>query len=203
MIRAEASCNILDLDYDNIDQPEDATDTTQVFFLFTFHFSKTKTIPCTSWEYDTSFWRRTIIMDFDLVCSVWETWKIQFFLSLSSFRKFTWESYSNKWLSSASCLASPSLASSVTGGKFVNLVVNDDGIRKHFIHFCSEVKIVKSFCSDRCTSSRIKNCLSLLQLAVSYQIWKCVSEQTCRVLATAIRENNLISTSIIIAAQKT
>ena len=144
MIRAEASCNILDLDYDNIDQPEDATDT-QVFFLFTFHFSKTKTIPCTSWEYDTSFWRRTIIMDFDLVCSVWETWKIQFFLSLSSFRKFTWESYSNKWLSSASCLASPSLASSVTGGKFVNMVVNDDGIRKHFIHFCSEVKIVNHF----------------------------------------------------------
>ena len=129
--------------------------------------------------------------------------KDSFFLSLSSFRKFTWESYSNKWLSSASCLASPSLASSVTGGKFVNMVVNDDGIRKHFIHFCSEVKIVKSFCSDRCTSSRIKNCLSLLQLAVSYQIWKCVSEQTCRVLATAIRENNLISTSIIIAAQKT
>ena len=38
MIRAEASCNILDLDYDNIDQPEDATDTTQVFLLFTFHF---------------------------------------------------------------------------------------------------------------------------------------------------------------------
>ena len=91
----------------------------------------------------------------------------------------------------------------MTGGKFVNMVVNDDGIRKHFIHFCSEVKIVKSFCSDRCTSSRIKNCLSLLQLAVSYQIWKCVSEQTCRVLATAIRENNLISTSIIIAAQMT
>ena len=25
---------------------------------------------CTSWEYDTSFWRKTIIMDFDLVCDV-------------------------------------------------------------------------------------------------------------------------------------
>ena len=25
---------------------------------------------CTSWEYDTSFWQKTIIMDFDLVCDV-------------------------------------------------------------------------------------------------------------------------------------
>ena len=25
---------------------------------------------CTSWEYDTTFWQRTIIMDFDLVCDV-------------------------------------------------------------------------------------------------------------------------------------
>ena len=27
-------------------------------------------LPCTAWEYDTSFWQRTIIMDFDLVCDV-------------------------------------------------------------------------------------------------------------------------------------
>ena len=202
MIRAEASCNILDLDYDNIDQPEDATDTTQVFFCSHFISPRRRQFPAPpgsttppSGE-ERSSWTLTSSARFG---------KLErfIFLSLSSFRKFTWESYSNKWLSSASCLASPSLASSVTGGKFVNMVVNDDGIRKHFIHFCSEVKIVKSFCSDRCTSSRIKNCLSLLQPAVSYQIWKCVSEQTCRVLATAIRENNLISTSIIIAAQKT
>ena len=26
--------------------------------------------PCTAWEYDTSFWQKTIIMDFDLVCDV-------------------------------------------------------------------------------------------------------------------------------------
>ena len=25
---------------------------------------------CSAWEYDTSFWQKTIIMDFDLVCDV-------------------------------------------------------------------------------------------------------------------------------------
>ena len=28
------------------------------------------TVPCTAWEHDTSFWRATIIMEFDLVCQV-------------------------------------------------------------------------------------------------------------------------------------
>ena len=32
--------------------------------------SEEEWIACTAWEYDTSFWRRTIIMDFDLVCDV-------------------------------------------------------------------------------------------------------------------------------------
>ena len=27
-------------------------------------------VACTAWEYDTSFWKMTIIMDFDLVCDV-------------------------------------------------------------------------------------------------------------------------------------
>ena len=27
-------------------------------------------VACRAWEYDTSFWQRTIIMDFDLVCDV-------------------------------------------------------------------------------------------------------------------------------------
>ena len=27
-------------------------------------------ISCSSWEYDTTFWEKTIIMDFDLVCEV-------------------------------------------------------------------------------------------------------------------------------------
>ena len=27
-------------------------------------------VACTTWEYDTSFWKMTIIMDFDLVCDV-------------------------------------------------------------------------------------------------------------------------------------
>ena len=47
------------------------------------------------------------------LCKLVET----FLFRLFSFRKFTWESYNNKWPSSASCLASPWLASSVTGGK--------------------------------------------------------------------------------------
>ena len=39
-------------------------------------------IPCTSWEYDTSFWKKTIIMDFDLVCEV-RIQSIHFFHQLS------------------------------------------------------------------------------------------------------------------------
>ena len=27
-------------------------------------------IPCSAWEYDKSFWQKTVIMDFDLVCDV-------------------------------------------------------------------------------------------------------------------------------------
>ena len=27
-------------------------------------------VACTAWEHDTSFWKMTIIMDFDLVCDV-------------------------------------------------------------------------------------------------------------------------------------
>ena len=27
-------------------------------------------IPCSAWEYDKSFWKKTVIMDFDLVCDV-------------------------------------------------------------------------------------------------------------------------------------
>ena len=34
--------------------------------------SEEEWVACTAWEYDTSFWQRTIIMDFDLVCDVSE-----------------------------------------------------------------------------------------------------------------------------------
>ena len=34
--------------------------------------SEEEWIACTAWEFDTSFWQRTIIMDFDLVCDVSE-----------------------------------------------------------------------------------------------------------------------------------
>jgi len=67
-IKNEASCNILDLDYEQIDEKQD-------FSLL--HSAKLETIPCTSWEYDTSFWKRTIIMDFDLVCSKVHLRKLQ------------------------------------------------------------------------------------------------------------------------------
>ena len=31
---------------------------------------ETEYVACTAWEHDTSFWKMTIIMDFDLVCDV-------------------------------------------------------------------------------------------------------------------------------------
>ena len=44
---------------------EDITDISSIPLLDGEEF-----VPCTKWEFDTSFWQRTIIMDFDLVCDV-------------------------------------------------------------------------------------------------------------------------------------
>jgi len=46
-------------------QVEDITDMSSIPLLDGEEF-----LPCTKWEFDTSFWQRTIIMDFDLVCDV-------------------------------------------------------------------------------------------------------------------------------------
>jgi len=71
-IKSKASCSILDLDYAKIDPHMEEKGN---FSLL--HTAQNNRIPCTSWEFDTSFWRRTIIMDFDLVCSRFWLQKLQ------------------------------------------------------------------------------------------------------------------------------
>ena len=63
---SKKSCYIRNYDYDNVNVDEDNDFANANLPLL----RKEEIIPCTSWEFDTTFWKRTIIMDFDLVCDV-------------------------------------------------------------------------------------------------------------------------------------
>jgi len=67
--QAQTSCYIRNIDYDQV---EDITDISSIPLLDGEEF-----VPCTKWEFDTSFWQRTIIMDFDLVCDRYHLRKLQ------------------------------------------------------------------------------------------------------------------------------
>jgi len=68
---SKKSCFIKNYDYEKIDI-EDSTNFSSLPLL-----DDTEYIPCTSWEYDTTFWKKTIIMDFDLVCDRYHLRKLQ------------------------------------------------------------------------------------------------------------------------------
>eukprot|EP00090_Calanus_glacialis_P000129 TRINITY_DN10082_c0_g1_i1.p1 TRINITY_DN10082_c0_g1~~TRINITY_DN10082_c0_g1_i1.p1 ORF type:complete len:591 (-),score=101.96 TRINITY_DN10082_c0_g1_i1:22-1794(-) len=70
---SKKTCFVKNYDYDQISVDENADFSSLNLPLL----DEAELIPCTSWEYDTSFWKKTIIMDFDLVCERYHLRKLQ------------------------------------------------------------------------------------------------------------------------------
>jgi len=67
-------CRMKNYDYSKISvSPNGEIDLTQHIELV----GDEEYISCSSWEYDTTFWEKTIIMDFDLVCERYDLRKLQ------------------------------------------------------------------------------------------------------------------------------
>eukprot|EP00092_Neocalanus_flemingeri_P007851 GFUD01008476.1.p1 GENE.GFUD01008476.1~~GFUD01008476.1.p1 ORF type:complete len:593 (+),score=112.20 GFUD01008476.1:105-1883(+) len=70
---SKKSCYIKNYDYDKI-----PTDESVEFSSLNLPvLDGIELIPCAAWEYDTSFWKKTIVMDFDLVCDRYHLQKLQ------------------------------------------------------------------------------------------------------------------------------
>jgi len=64
------SCKIKNYDYDRVYVGDDGK-------LEGPEVLSQELIPCSAWEYDKSFWQKTVIMDFDLVCDRYPLRKLQ------------------------------------------------------------------------------------------------------------------------------